>query len=263
MIRTVSIIRTLILLALALTGATDQVILSGQVDGLWPAPQPVELWVQVRGETRRLARTWPDSAGRFAFALTCPEPPETEAYILTLPGAEAECRNPHGYASGDHILYQAGLCHQQELTGNLFHLPRCNTPPLYLPDGCPDPPLALHPPRPGQPPPCIAAVWPEPGEEGEGLLVIAVEHPEYPPDRRQEVEVVLDLDRQRVVDIRNEDYDCGKDEKPLAWTILQVLEEGQWGPWMRAYGAPPPAALVEGLGVPLYRYFFPLVLAGE
>lgn len=253
-----------ILLTLTLITLTfsTSVTLSGTVDGLWPAPQPVEPWVQVRGETRLLARTWPDSAGRFAFALPCPEPPDTEAYILALPGASAECNNRHGHASGDRILYQSGLCHAQNLDGNTFHLPRCNTPPLFPPDGCPDPPLAIHPPQPGQPPPCITNIWTEPGDESD-FLVIAIEHPEYPPDRRQEVEIVLDLDSRAVIDIRNEEFDCGKDEKPLAWTLLRVLEEQRWGPWLRAYSAPPPAALEALLGIPLYQYFFPLILAGE
>ena len=116
------------------------------------------------------------------------------------------------------------------------------------PDGCPhDVPIA--PPATPIPPPCITQSWVESWEEdGEPALqlVVLVDHPElcWPSDCVQPIYFRRYGDRLWQFAAVYAEQSCAKDEGPLAWATLEVLNTGDWDA-LGIYTAPPPNAYYD------------------
>jgi hypothetical protein len=128
----------------------------------------------------------------------------------------------------------------------------CNTPPLELPDGCADfTPIARPPEQ--IPAPCVRTAYTETVPDNENVdyrLVIRVDHPEYDNVPALPVHILRLPDGAWVVDrssVQFWDFDCGKDEAPLAWVTWQVLSTGSLTP-TEVYETDLPAPFLEFLG---------------
>jgi hypothetical protein len=153
--------------------------------------------------------------------------------------------------------------------------PACNRPASDMPprpDGCYGGEFPVAPPPQPIPPPCIAAWTVEQlDEDGQPVteLLITVEHPElqrYAP--RSWVHLASYGDAWQLVAV-DAQVSCGKDEAPLAWATLQILNGGDPGEVLSIYTGPLPADYLDAL-TPLARehnarrrVYLPLIVAGD
>jgi hypothetical protein len=153
--------------------------------------------------------------------------------------------------------------------------PACNRPASDMPprpDGCYGGEFPVAPPPQPIPPPCIAAwtveEWVEDGQPVTELLV-TVEHPElqsYAPRGWVHLANYGDAWQLVVVDAQ---VSCGKDEAPLAWATLQILNGGDVDAALAIYTSPLPPGYLDAL-TPLTsehntrgRIYLPLVSRGD
>ena len=153
--------------------------------------------------------------------------------------------------------------------------PTCNRPASDMPprpDGCYGGEFPVAPPPQPIPPPCIAAwtveEWDEDGQPVTELL-ITVEHPElqsYAPRGWVHLANYGDAWQLVVVDAQ---VSCGKDEAPLAWATLQILNEGDRDAALAIYTGPLPPDYLDAIA-PLVsehntrsRVYLPLVTKGD
>lgn len=146
--------------------------------------------------------------------------------------------------------------------------PACNRPAADLPprpDGCLGDEFPVAPPPEPIPPPCIAG-WTFDDDYDGGLatsLLVTVEHPElqrYAPKGWIHLVKVGDAWQLVAIDAQ---VSCGKDEAPLAWATLQILNGGDWEAALGVYTGPLPADYLADLGVeaqPAVRLYLPLVV---
>ncbi len=158
----------------------------------------------------------------------------------------------------------------------------CNTPPQQWPDGCdeftpieqPDSPL---------PPPCIRAATLITVTNDDQpvyidlILRIVVDHPEYTNGISQTVDVrhprhgyngpegsSLLPPTAWETDVGDWSYKCARDEAPLAWAVVEILNARSFGPAGLAYNRALPWTFLEllaGVGqIPLHRLYLPLVV---
>ena len=149
--------------------------------------------------------------------------------------------------------------------------PACNRPASDMPprpDGCYGDEFPVAPPPQPIPPPCIAAwaveEWDEDGQPVTELL-ITVEHPElqsYAP--RGWVHLTNYGDAWQLVHV-DAQVSCGKDEAPLAWATLQILNGGDVNETLAIYTDPLPPGYLDAIA-PLVsehntrnRVYLPLV----
>lgn len=133
--------------------------------------------------------------------------------------------------------------------------PTCNRPlsdmPLR-PDGCLGNEFSVEMPPEPIPPPCIAAwrIEDEIGGDPAVGLQITVEHPELNDATKPKGWVQIALydghDQWQLVAI-DAQASCGKDEAPLAWFALEVLNRGNVPAAFKAYSEPPPVDFITTL----------------
>jgi len=141
----------------------------------------------------------------------------------------------------------------------------CNLPPppVWPPDGCPhDAPIA--PPATPIPPPCIIETrvegWTEDGTPVTELSIY-VDHPEIGPGARTYTKLTRYGSGPWELAYADWEVSCGKDEGPLTWATLQVLN-GHAAAGLAIYQPPLPdwyAALLVELGGPSHLYL-PLII---
>jgi len=129
----------------------------------------------------------------------------------------------------------AGSASAYPLASAACNRPAADMPPA--PDGCPDyAPIA--PPAAPIPPPCIIAAQAEQWDEGGTIVTelrIHIDHPELSPEARTYTK--LTRIQHSAFSIPNSEWElvdadweasCGKDEGPLVWALLEVLNAGRW-----------------------------------
>jgi hypothetical protein len=132
-------------------------------------------------------------------------------------------------------------------------IPACNRPASDMPprpDGCYGGEFPVAPPPQPIPPPCIVAwtveEWDEDGQPVTDLL-ITVEHPElqsYAP--RGWVHLANYGDAWQLVAV-DAQVSCGKDEAPLAWATLQILNGSNRDAALAIYTGPLPADYLDAI----------------
>ncbi len=201
--------------------------------------------------------------GDFAFAITVVSHPAIQPSPFV-----AWCDHYLCLANGDRISYPSWP--PGAYAGNYFWQPTaCNlpSPQVWPPDGCPDyadiaPPVAPIPPA------CVVEArverWTEDGTPVTELSIY-VDHPEIGPGARTYTKLVRyhaanPKSEWELVDLDWE-VDCGKDEGPLTWASLQVLNSNT-SAGLSIYQRPLPAwylALLMGLNGQ-DRLYLPVIL---